>query len=136
MLRRVGAILLLGSLLVAGIGCSKEESSDRLCDSYEAFSTSVRDLQQVDIVNGGLDSARTAVDKVSASFGDLKDAAKDQFGSELGDFKASLDGLASVIAGLPSQPSPTDAKVAVETAVARVKDSYDSLAQALDVQCA
>lgn len=131
-------LLSLGGLA----GCSDDESTTAAppttdirqdyCDAWQGLITAFEAYDEIDVVNGGLDSVRTYFDDLDAAARELADAADAQLAPEVDVFTSSLDALATT---MTSTSLPVDRREQVRAAANEVDAAWNDLVAAFEAGC-
>ena len=113
--RLILAAIIVGLAFAALAGCGGDDDSAattttvdvraQYCDSWAELITAFEAYDEIDVVEGGLDSVRTFFDDLDAAAQALADAADDQLQPSVDAFTASLDDLGTTLA---SSSMPVD----------------------------
>ena len=141
--RRVMAVGLacLAMLSFTAVACSSGGNADVTtttdvrqvyCDAWAGLITAFKAYDEIDIVNGGLDSVRSYFDDLDAANQTLDAAASDQLEGEIVAFTDALDNLGST---LTSPSLPVDRRTQVQEASVAVDTAWNDLVAALTADC-
>jgi hypothetical protein len=128
---------LMASLLVVvavAAGCSDDDSSAdaAYCESLVEARDAFESYADIDIVQGGLDSIRTYVDRIEAALADVRSANSARVGEEADAFRAALDEL---VVTLTTGELPVDRREEVRAAADEVQRTWDELVAAGEIEC-
>ncbi len=90
-------------VILALQGCGSSKPS--YCSAVSTLKQSVQQLKNVDVVQNGTSSLKTAVDKIKTDASSVASAAKSDFPSETSALKSSVDALSQSVRQLTEQPS-------------------------------
>lgn len=134
-----GRTALLASLVVVvatSAGCGSDDGGANAdaayCDSLVEVRDAFESYADVDIVEGGLSSVRTYVDRIEASLADARAANSERIGDEADAFRTALDDLVET---LTSGELPVDRRDEVRAAADEVRRTWDDLVAASEVDC-
>jgi hypothetical protein len=132
----VGSLLLTG--LLAGCGDDSGSSSATTsveagyCDAWAQVGEAFAGYDQIDLVNGGLDSVRAYLDELDASLEELSAAAGSLLQPRIDAFTTSLSDLVTT---LTSPSLPVDRRTQVQEARDQVQRSWDDLVSTVGTSC-
>jgi hypothetical protein len=128
--------LLASLVVVAAIaaGCSDDDSSAdaAYCDSLAEVRDAFESYSDIDIVQGGLDSIRTYVDRIEAALEEVRSANSARISEEAEAFRAALDEL---VVSLTSGDLPVDRREEVRAAADEVQRTWEELVAAGEIEC-
>ncbi len=104
-LRRPAALsaAALSLVLIAGCGGS---SKPAYCSSVSNLKSSVQDISNVNVVQNGLSSLKTAAQKIETDAKTVVSSAKSDFPNETSAVSSSVNALTTSVKQLSSSPSP------------------------------
>lgn len=134
----VAAIAMVSSGVLAS--CSKDDDAatttvdtrQEYCDSWAGLISAFEAWNEIDIVNGGLDSIRTYFDNVDSAAKQLAGAADAQLKPAVDAFTSTLDDLGTT---LTSSSLPVDRRDEVRSAADDVDSAWNDLVEALKAGC-
>jgi hypothetical protein len=134
----VAALLALGTIA----GCSSETNtaattttaspSQQYCDAWSGLITSFQAYDQIDVVQGGIDSVRTYFDNLKTAAKKLADTSDAQLEPAVDSFNAALDNLGTT---LTSSSLPVDRRAQVRAAADQVDTAWNDLVDAFKAGC-
>ena len=107
----------LSLVLVAGCGGS---SKPAYCSSVANLKTSVQDLSNVNVVQNGLTSVKSAVQKIQSDAKTVVSSAKTDFPSQTSAMETSVNALVNTAKQLSASPSPAALATMASEATASV----------------
>jgi hypothetical protein len=138
----VAAVLLCVVLLTsATAGCSNDDESSSTttadtrqvyCDAWADLINAFEAYDDIDIINGGIDSVRTYFEDLDAAATTLEGAATDQLGVETQAFTDAVDDLGTT---LVSSSLPVDRRAQVRDAAEAVDTAWNDLVAAFAAGC-
>ncbi|HSM66672.1 MAG TPA: hypothetical protein VK860_10240 [Ilumatobacteraceae bacterium] len=129
------AVLIAAALLVApAAGCGDDESAAdaAYCDSLIEVRDAFESYSEIDVVEGGLDSIRTYVDRIETALADMRSASDARIGEEADAFRTALDELVTT---LTSGELPVDRREEVRAAADEVERTWNELVAAGEIDC-
>jgi len=133
---RAGLLLPAAVLVVAvsglAAGCSSPPPA--YCTAATNLNNSVHNLGNVDVAKDGLGALQTALGKVQSNAKTFVSDAKSAYPSQTTALQNSLSGLGTAITSAKGQP-PLTAAASVASSVTNVKNSADTLQNALKSKC-
>jgi hypothetical protein len=129
------AVLIAAALLVApAAGCGDDESAAdaAYCDSLIEVRDAFESYSEIDVIEGGLDSIRTYVDRIEAALADMRSASDARIGEEADAFRTALDELVTT---LTSGELPVDRREEVRAAADEVERTWNELVAAGEIDC-
>jgi hypothetical protein len=109
-----------------------QEPSQEYCDAWSDLIAAFEAYEEIDIVNGGLDSVRTYFDDLEQAAAALQVAAGAQLGDEVDAFTVALDELGTT---LTSTSLPVDRSDLVSAATDAVDVAWNDLVAAFSAGC-
>lgn len=97
-------VLVILAAVAAGLGCGGDDQP-AYCSDLSELEQSVRDLGDVDVVGGGLDAVREAVNRVDENAGAVVDSAQDEFPEETDAIRQSTSDLSDTVGELTDSPT-------------------------------
>lgn len=136
----VAAVVLLS--LGALAGCSNDgdtaattttvDTRQQYCDAWSGLISAFEAYDEIDVVNGGLDSVRTYFDGLDTAAQTLADSADAQLKPKVEAFTTALDNLGTT---LTSSSLPVDRRQQVRAAAAQVDMAWNDLVEAFKAGC-
>ncbi len=108
------------------------DSGQAYCDAWADLIAAFEAYDQIDVVNGGLDSVRTYFDDLDVAAQTLETAVSEQLGDEVDAFTTALDDLGTT---LTSPSLPVDRREQVRAAAAEVDTAWNDLVAAFKADC-
>jgi hypothetical protein len=107
---------------------STSPTTSALCKNVDALKSSVQELKNVDIVQNGVSSLRSALDDVQSDATALADAAKDDFKPQVDALQQALSTFGTAVRNVRDNGlTPVqDAAQAVQTAATNLEDAITS----------
>lgn len=140
-------VMLMRRMLMAGLaslgfavavpllGCGSSSSSKpSYCAQQEELKKNVKALGEVNVVEGGTSSIKTALQKVETSAKGLVEAAKSEFPTQTQALDSSITELSKSVQGLSSSSSAT-AIATIPAQVVAVGSAVSQLASATSSKC-
>jgi hypothetical protein len=122
------ASVLAVSLLLA-VGCGGNGSE--LCQSLEGLQESVRGLQNIELGEDAVGELRQSADEISGDIDAVENAAGDELGGEVADFKASAQALVEDAEAAAAEDQATGESLrSVADSVSAAAASFDALLEA------
>ena len=140
-LRRLLPAALLVTLLVGASACSSSGGSTATattsvtsgyCAAWGDLVGAFGAYDQVDIVNGGLDSVRSYIDQVESAATSLASASDSMLTPKVEAFNTSMQDLVTT---LTSKDLPVDRTQQVRAAKAQVDSAWNEMVSAFTTQC-
>ncbi|MCU0310911.1 MAG: hypothetical protein MUE36_08210 [Acidimicrobiales bacterium] len=144
-LRRVrltaGAVVVVVASFGALAACSSDDDSttattvdaaQNYCDAWSSLISAFEAYDEIDIVNGGLDSVRSYFDELETAARQLAEAADAQLEPAVDAFTTSLDDLGTA---LTSSSLPVDRRDQVRAATEAVDSAWNDLVEAAKAGC-
>jgi hypothetical protein len=128
----LGALVVAAALAVAP-GCGGDDAPG-YCSELTELEQSVRDLGDVDVVNGGLDAVREALDRVDENARSVVDSAKDDFPEETDAISQATADLETTAGELTESPTAQEGARLVGD-VEEVVSSVDAFVDAAGSEC-
>jgi hypothetical protein len=135
------AVVVLVSL-GALAGCSNDDDTaatattvdtgQQYCDAWAGLISAFEAYDEIDVVNGGLDSVRTYFDDLDTAAQQLAEAADAQLQPKVEAFTTALDNLGTT---LTSTSLPVDRREQVRVAAADVDTTWNELVDAFNTGC-
>jgi hypothetical protein len=100
-----GTAIVAAALLLGAAGCGDDDDDDTAarCDARDQLSSSVQDLEDVDVVDDGTDALRTAFDAVVDDVGQLADAVGDDLQDDVDAVEGEIDDIRTTIGSIGDQ---------------------------------
>lgn len=137
----VSAVVVVVSL-GALAGCSSDGDTaattttadirQQYCDAWAGLISAFEAYDEIDVVNGGLDSVRTYFDDLDTAAQQLEAAADAQLQPDVEAFTTALDELGTT---LTSSSLPVDRRDQVRAAANQVDTAWNDLVDAFDAGC-
>ena len=129
--------------LGALVGCSSDDDTTatttttvdtrkEYCDAWGGLIDAFEAYDEIDVVNGGLDSVRTYCDALDSAAQQLADAADAQLQPKVDAFTTALDDLGTT---LTSSSLPVDRREQVRAAADQVDTAWNDLVEAFKAGC-
>lgn len=137
---RVAAVATVAVVSVTGVACSSSDSSSSAttsasqayCNDWATLVNAFNGFNQIDIINGGLDSVRTYVDSIQTAADSLKSSSDSLITPKAEALVTSMKELATTL----TDPSlPVDRSAQVRAASTRVDDAWNSLVDTAKTTC-
>lgn len=128
------AAVLLSTLPLLAASCGDDETA-ALCDARDDLRTSVENLEDVDVVEGGTEALDDAVSDVEESVRSLRDAAQEEYDDEISAVEDAWDQLGQVLSNLGNQPSASAEIEAVGDSLAELAAATETLVDSLSEEC-
>jgi DUF917 family protein len=128
------AILVLAIAAALLGGCGGGSSTPSYCSKVADLKSAVKQLGNVDVIQGGTNSLTSAVQKVATTGKSAIAAAKTDFSSETGAVKSSLTALENSVRQLSSSQAKT-ALTQIPGEVAAVGAAANELVSATTSKC-
>ena len=122
--------------LVAVVGCSSSsDSSSSTCKDLQDLASEVRGLQNVDLVQSGVDGLKQQTDAIQQAWTQAKESGDDQFGSQLDALETSIKALSTTLSDAVSGgQSISSVLSAVSTDVEQVSTAWSDLTDAVNAE--
>jgi hypothetical protein len=108
------------------------DARQEYCDAWAGLITAFQAYDEVDVVNGGLDSVRAYFDDLDAAAQQLDAAADAQLQPPVDAFETALDNLGTT---LTSTSLPVDRREQVQAAAEQVDTAWNDLVEAFKADC-
>lgn len=107
--RALAVGIVLGLVALAGCGDDETSAQDEYCEAGDSLRSSVAALADLNLITGGTDSLRAAVDAVQDDANELRDSASDAAADEVDALEQSVDDLESALGDLSGEISTANA---------------------------
>ena len=121
-------------LALGGLAAGCGSPPPAYCTAGTNLKNSVHNLGNIDVAKNGLGALQTALDKVKANAKTFASDAKSAYPSQTTALQNSLSGLDTAITSAKGQP-PLTAAASVASSVTNVKNSADTLQNAIKSKC-
>ncbi len=137
-------LLLLGAaalLPLGAVACSSDSdsgspgtttASQAYCSAWSDLVTAFGQYDQIDIINGGMDSVRSYFDQLESAAQDLQSSSDSLIGPKVEAFTTSLEDLGTT---LTSPSLPVDRTAQVRQAKGAVDDAWNELVGTVKTSC-
>lgn len=99
--RTVAVLCALGVLTLSACGAQE----DPVCDELETLEGSIASLGDISLEEGALTELETTVAQIETDLQAVREAADEEFGTELGTFESTLREFADGVEGVVAAPS-------------------------------
>jgi hypothetical protein len=135
-IRTLSAVLSVGGACAVLAACGSGSADQAAyCSSVTDFKGAVSGLADVKLVENGVSSLTTAVDKVETSGKRLVSDAKSEFSSESDALGASITALTTTVDELQSSADKKAVIAAVPAEIKAVQESFNTLSSAVKSKC-
>lgn len=134
------AVVLVSLGALAGCSSSEETAAttttantrQQYCDAWAGLISAFEAYDEIDVVNGGLDSVRSYFDDLDSAAQQLAEASDAQLQPKVDAFTTALDNLGTT---LTSSSLPVDRREQVRAAADQVDTAWNDLVEAFKAGC-